>query len=221
MIDIFGNGVRPVCVPVTLEGNSSHDLSYVRGPRDTAHVYTFDATAQAKSLLNDFSILSNMNNLAVNVDDPFGRYQSPDGRLGEGNSGLWYDRAFDHLIKTNVGKEPEFLIGVILYCDKTGTSVQQRHGLEPLMMKFSLFVQSVRNQTFRAWRPIGYIPDLDQASAAEKQTSSHPGQQGRKYRNYHACLKACLASLVHQDRESCDPDKIRSQKRILIMGPVM
>ena len=62
-------------------------------------------------------------------------------------------------------------------------------------MTFSLFQQHVQNQTYRAWRPLGYIPDLDQGSAAEKQTSSNPSQQGRKYRNYHACLSACLESL--------------------------
>ena len=78
---------------------------------------------------------------------------------------------------------------------KTGTSVQQRHGLEPVMMTLSLFQEHIRNQPFRAWRPLGYIPDLDQGSKAEKLLSSHPGQQGRKYRNYHACLGACLQSL--------------------------
>ena len=66
--------------------------------------------------------------------------------------------------------------------DKTGTSVQQQHGLEPLMMTFSLFKEHIWNQTFRSWRPLGYIPDLDQGSKAEKLTSSLPGHHGRKYR---------------------------------------
>ena len=50
------------------------DLNYERGPRDVANVFTFDATDQAKSLLQDMGIMSDINNLAVNVDDPFGRY---------------------------------------------------------------------------------------------------------------------------------------------------
>ena len=108
--------------------------------------------------------MSDLNNLAVNQQDPFGRYMSPDGRLGEVNSGKWYNCAYQNLINEDA-PVPEFLIGVILYCDKTGTSVQQRHGLEPLMMTFTLFQEHICNQTFHAWHPLGDISDLEQGSA--------------------------------------------------------
>jgi hypothetical protein len=58
-----------------------------------------------------------------------------------------------------------------------------------------LFQEHVQNQALRAWHPIGYIPDLEQKSAGEKQLSSKSGHRGRKYRNYHACLGAALVSL--------------------------
>jgi hypothetical protein len=35
--------------------------------------------------------------LDVNPDDPFARYQSPNGRLGAFNSGTWYAKAHDKL----------------------------------------------------------------------------------------------------------------------------
>ena len=194
MISVFGNGVAAQCIKVQMETDDSIKADYVPRPRDMVNVYVFDATKQALSLLQDMGIMSDLNNLSVDVDNPFGRYKSRDGCLGEVNSGKWYDRAFKNLINEQAIL-PEFLIGVILYADKTGTSVQQRHGLEPIMMTFSLFQEHIRNQTFRAWRPIGYIPDLEQGSAAEKRVSSAPGQRGRKYRNYHACLGAVLRSL--------------------------
>jgi hypothetical protein len=144
----------------------------------------FNASQQVFSLLEDEGIMGDISNLAVCHDNPFGRYHSPDSRLGEVNSGLWrYDRAYDKMmsdepsITADGAILPKCLNGVILYADKTGTSVQQRHGLEPVMMTLSLLQEHIRNQTFRAWRPLGYIPDLDQGSKAEKLTNSHPGQQ--------------------------------------------
>jgi hypothetical protein len=67
--------------------------------------------------------MTDLNNLAVDNQHPFGRYQSPDGCLGEVNSGLWHNRAYAAKIDVT-STIPKFLIGIILYCDKTGTSVQ-------------------------------------------------------------------------------------------------
>jgi hypothetical protein len=196
MIAVFGNGVLPKCVTIDLEIDdfNKNNPNYERSCLEIADIFVFDATEQAVSLLQDMGIMSDINNLAVNLLNPFGRYMSPDGRLGEVNSGKWYDRAYNNLINSKA-EPPEFLIGVILYCDKTGTTVQQRHGLEPVMMTFTLFTEPVRNQTFRAWRPIGYIPDLEQGSSSEKRIGSNPAHRGRKCRNYHACQGVVLSSL--------------------------
>ena len=144
-------------VKVNMEWDSPSDPTHNQNPRDVADVYVLYASQQAMSLFEDDGIMSDLDNLAVYLGNPFGRYKSPDGRLGEVNSGLWYNRAYNHL-KIGDRGYPKFLIGVILYMDKTGTSVQQRHGLEPLMMTFSLFKEHIRNQTFRSRRPLGYIP---------------------------------------------------------------
>jgi hypothetical protein len=47
------------------------------------------ATMLLASLLNR-PMLNKMENLVVNPTDRYGRYHSPDGRLGEVNSGQWY-----------------------------------------------------------------------------------------------------------------------------------
>jgi hypothetical protein len=50
------------------------------------------------SLLN-CPILNKLKNLVVNLNDHFGKYQSPEGCLGEVNSGYWYDLAYKILVK--------------------------------------------------------------------------------------------------------------------------
>jgi hypothetical protein len=45
------------------------------------------------SLLNHLDLTGSLDNLDVNPDDPFGKYESPDGRLGRlgpVNSRMWY-----------------------------------------------------------------------------------------------------------------------------------
>ncbi len=87
------------------------------------------------------------------------------------------------------------VLGVILFCDKTGTDVSQRVGLEPLSFTFTNF-----NHEFRywsaSWRVLGYVPDLEMKSTAykTKQRLRLMGK-GRSCRNYHACLKQILDSL--------------------------
>jgi hypothetical protein len=40
-----------------------------------------------------------MANLDVNPMDPFGKYISPNGRVGAANSGQWYHKAYHTYIK--------------------------------------------------------------------------------------------------------------------------
>ena len=49
------------------------------------------------SLLNDKSI-DKMSNLVVNKNDRFAKYESPTGKLGEVNSGSWYQNAYSTMI---------------------------------------------------------------------------------------------------------------------------
>jgi hypothetical protein len=53
-------------------------------------VTRFDFLSQFYSLITDKSLPGDIAQLDVNPDDPFARYQSPNGRLGAFNSGTWY-----------------------------------------------------------------------------------------------------------------------------------
>jgi hypothetical protein len=61
------------------------------------NVTRFDFISQFYSLITDKSLTGDITQLDVNPDDPFVRYQSPNGRLGAFNSGKWYARAHDFL----------------------------------------------------------------------------------------------------------------------------
>jgi len=50
--------------------------------------------------------------------------------------GAWYKRTFEEC-KAIAGNEEFLVLGIILYCDKTGTDVYQRAGLERLSFTFS------------------------------------------------------------------------------------
>ena len=196
MIKIFGQGCSPIKVDVPLEKDTTEEEFGGRSPRSVASVFVFNAKEQILTLLQDIGIFGEIENLAVDSENPFGRYRSVSGLLGEVNSGAWYDRAYDNLIQHESAGPPEFLCPLILYCDQTGTSFTQRHGLEPVMVTLSIIKEKIRNQCYRCWKPLGYIPDLNQCSAAQKAVGSDPAKKGRNCRNYHACMKVVLESLV-------------------------
>jgi hypothetical protein len=122
-------------VLVPMETNSIPDPNQLLDNNESVHVLRFDVRRQIKDVLAS-EIFHDMNNLVVDPSDPFGMYKSPDGRIGELYSGDWYRRTYKDLI-TNPSKE--MLIGVKLYCDKTGTdSMMMRHGLEPVMFTLTI-----------------------------------------------------------------------------------
>jgi len=91
--------------------------------------------------------------------------------------------------KTIAGDEKFLVLGVVMYCDKTGTDVYQHAGLEPLSSTFTIFNCECRFKS-KAWLVLGYIPDLVTKSSAYK-TKQHLGAKGkgRPCQNYHTCLK--------------------------------
>jgi len=62
----------------------------------------------------------------------------PDGLIDEVVDGAWYRRTYEEC-KTIARDEDFFILGVILYCDKTGIGVYQRAGLEPMSFTFTIF----------------------------------------------------------------------------------
>jgi hypothetical protein len=184
----------PKAVEVSMEKNSTPNTNPILDLPDTVNVLRFDFRQQLQELLSS-DIFHDMNNLVVDPSDPFGFYNPPDGRIGELHSGDWYRRTYKAMIKDPA---KEMLIGVKLYCDKTGTdSMMMRHGLEPVMFTLTIIKQSVQQKNFNAWKHIGFIPDLDQRSKAEKKyASNNEERKGRPTRNYHRCLEAVLMDFL-------------------------
>jgi len=91
------------------------ELPATDGTIDEIPVVRFDFVTQLFSLLSD-PRTNQTHNLVINPIDPFSKYESPNGLLGEYLTGEWYSHAWQHMIdKTN----KTFLIPIILYIDKT------------------------------------------------------------------------------------------------------
>jgi len=83
-----------------------------------------------------------MNNFIGTVDpnNPFsGHSPSPFGCLDEVVDGSWYWSSYAECEKHANG-EDFLMLGVIAYCDKTGTDVNMLHaGLEPFTFTLTIF----------------------------------------------------------------------------------
>ena len=218
----FGVGLDPHAVNVVLENSSPLDENYKREKKDEAVCFTFDAESSISSLLADEELFCNLDNLAVDPNNPFGRCPR-NQPLGEVLTGSWYQEAYDNmLINHGIGgiagdgidkanNLPLFMMPIIIYLDKTGTSVMQRHGLEPVMVTTPILKEKIRNITKKSWRHLGFIPDMDQKSRASKQRErSTKKGKGRSCRNYHVCLEAVLKSFEELQK--------KGMKRFLTLG---
>ena len=178
----------PVVEKVGLEGIRTSSIEQV----DVIH---FDFEQQLRDLLGDHEMFNNMDNLVVNdgvTPDRWKPYEpNPKDKLDEVMDGLWYKETCTRIL---TGNHDEFIMPIILYLDKTGTDIQQRHGLEPVVFTTAILNRQMRNKT-RAWRILGYIPDLDLSSKAAKAASRQKKEgKGRSTRNYHHCLEVILRS---------------------------
>jgi len=117
------------------------------------NVTCFNFTSMLSDLLNDKS-LNKMSNLVVNQNDRFAKYESPNGRLGEVNSGYWYQHAYSTMIHDY---QKDFLLPIIFAMDKTTISNSTHLHVYAVMFTTTIFDCKTRNQA-HAWRPLGYIP---------------------------------------------------------------
>ena len=99
------------------------------------NVVTFSVAAMLESLFSD-SKLNKLENLVVNSIDHFGKYGPPNGRLGEVNSGQWYQTAYSNCIKN---ENIDFLCPLILASDKTTLSEMGDLHVDAIFMTTSLF----------------------------------------------------------------------------------
>ena len=149
-LESFSNlsSVRPYVKPIALQ-NSLDDPS----DTTTLNVVCCDFTSMLFSLLQDKK-LNTESNLVVNKNDHFAKYVSPNGKLGEVNSGLWYEQAYSTMVKD---PSKDFLLPIIFAMDKTTISNSASMSVYPVMFTTTIFDCGTRNKA-HAWHPLGYIP---------------------------------------------------------------
>lgn len=120
---------RPQIIPVKFYGDNFQ-----------MEVVAFDVSKVLMSLFQDSS-LNKLENLVVNNSNRFAKYVSPDGKLGEINSGLWYKNAYNHCISD---PDTEFLCLIILASDKTTLSDMGDLHVDAIFLTTSIFDRKVR-----------------------------------------------------------------------------
>jgi hypothetical protein len=139
--------------------------------------------------VSDRALFGNLDNLDVNVDDPYGKYLSPNGLLSPVNLGQWYNSAYHHKVKD---PSKDLMMPIIFACNKTHLQKGGKASSWPLMFTTSILNQKTRNLPI-AWRTLGDINDLSLLqSAAEDKTLS----QEVKAERLHAIFKTILATVI-------------------------
>jgi hypothetical protein len=107
-------------------------------------VVVFPFASMLASLLN-CPMLNKLENLVVNPTDRYGRYQSPDGRLGDVNSGQWYQDTYDKMI---TDPSNDFLCPIIFAMDKTVISEISHLSVHVILFTTTIFNCEVRGMLF-------------------------------------------------------------------------
>lgn len=157
-------------------------------------VTRFDFTSQLLSLLSDKRLVADLNNLDVNINDPFGKYVSENGLLSCFNSAQFYENAHRHCIKG----PNDFLCCIIFACDEAKLQQGSNTGACPLMFTTSLFNQKMRNTTV-VWKPLGYIYSLSNIESAKEYAQQ---SQELKYSRLHAIYAKVLETYIYAQRSN-------------------
>jgi len=189
---------KPEVVPVVLEnGTENNPLEYHIGFHDKVNVVRWNAKELVVDMLDDMEIFGNIDNLAVNPGDPFGRYVPMSPFDGEIHAHKWYQDTYTQDIEDPT---TELLLGIVIGNDKTGTDGFQRFGGEPFLMSLSIIKGTMR-RLGKCWRVLGYLPDLEQGSSAKKKKNNgRKAGKGRSQRNYHKCASIILESLKELEK---------------------
>ena len=192
----------------------------------TAFVYRFPFQPLIVDQLTDPEFYANLDNLAVNKEDPFSKYIPTSPADPEVHAGRWYQETWDLVVRRNGEDLP---ITIILFIDKAGArnDAQQRYGVEPVIACLTIKRYAHRNSS-KHWFCLGYMPDLEQSSAALKKVyGSRNDGFGYTSRNYHKCMEVLLESLVDaMENPFCAFVQLGNQTRVcrihirvaLIMG---
>ena len=108
-------------------------------PDDKLDVVVFDFPTMLASLFNS-PLVNKTEKLVVNPNNRFGKYVSPDGCLGEVNSGQWYANAYSNLVKD---PDNDFLFPIIFTMDKTVISEMGGLNVYVILFTTSIFNRQV------------------------------------------------------------------------------
>ena len=131
-----------ICCPVTIPVNLFFDYKKME-------VVVFGVKKMMASLFED-PILNQYKNLVVNSKNRFAKYEPPDERYGEANSGMWYQNTYSNCVKD---PNKDFLCPIILASDKTTLSDMGDLHVDAIFLTLSLFNVKVSfilnlNQTY-------------------------------------------------------------------------
>ena len=150
----------------------------------------FSFAAMLLSLLTDPEAMQ-ARNLSFDPENPFQKPKvgGQDGHFDDFNTGQVHCDAHERYCK----EDNQMLAEITLFIDKTHLDGKGKHTVEPVMFTTGLFNREFRNTQF-AWRPLGYLPNLDllapHASADKKQ------------QDYHFCLRIIMSELACYQRLS-------------------
>jgi hypothetical protein len=108
-------------------------------------------------------IVKDENMMFPNKDDPFGNLSETIDCVSDIDTGESFRRGFGTIQKSHPNAIP---VGVMLYMDKLVLDQAGHLALEPVYFTLTLFNHKTRNQ-LNAWRPLGYMPNLQLQSKAE------------------------------------------------------
>ena len=136
------------------------------------------------SLLTD-PVAMQQENLYLDPNNPFEPPQEggKDGYYDDFHTGKVHCEAYRRYCKS----ARDILAEILLFIDKTHIDLKGKHTLEPVMFTTALFKRKYRAQ-HQAWRPLGYIPNLDLLAPHAKPES--------KQQDYHYCLRIIFSELA-------------------------
>ena len=206
-----------VQLEVDVPDNANQMTKDALNKRSKAQVGYFDFEEALRYYLSREDIFGHIDNLCVNLpkeldieeDKRNGRASTSANELflplkikakttvDELYAGLKYQTAIDTLRKQGVDFDREFVLGILLYTDKTGKDAMFRYGMEPIFVNLGILKSSLRTKS-EGWFHCGFLPDLDVLQSKAEKARNNRGEQnmGASNRNYQRCICACLKTLI-------------------------
>jgi hypothetical protein len=125
------------------------------------------------TLHSDPVVMSNLSNLDVNPNNPFGKYELSGNYLSTINYGSWYDKAYK--IPSKILLKTSWFLLSLLVMKRSWQSLAKsgKTSCWPLLFTTTIFNQCLRNLPL-AWRPLGYLYNISIIeSKAEKSHQSN------------------------------------------------